>query len=857
MREHPLLSSPLSAFSSSPEVDFATRRYNEGETWPSELGFGGRVGWKTFNTNEDGCIEVSYPEINWEQLRSDHGFPGLQYQVVLRSTVSVPAGSAPTSISIDVIQGTEYAFIPIGREVPLPVQWYNGDLYDFASSSAGMQSTGKSSTSNFARSIALAAGDYVMLVRGMYEIRMFGDPGVGKIPVIRIKIIVELEKPNPSLQRVQGLDAIPDCVDGKFMGDWFSLGFKRDLGGRERAVVGVDDESGTLEIDLRRPVAFAEGQRRAVPLGISQSNRLRTSVDSITLLVHLREDGKDRQMQIEIPITHRDTNDRQPFKITFASSAPPSREPPALVSHAVVVPPPSSEIVSPPPPVILALHGAGVDISDRFWADAIPRIQGGWAVLPTGRNEWGEDWHGGSMADVLGAREAFGVIIGRLGIVVSAGTLLMGHSNGGQGACHLAARYPDKFIGVVIAAGYVKIQDYVPYTSLVSSHFADPALMGIVMSALTPYNNDLYLSNLVHLPILIIQGAADNNVPPRHSRAIASILSAWEGKQASSNVTLVEVPKMGHWWDTVLDNDAVKDFIRNLPKRQRTEEDLKRGFTLTTANPDESGGRAGIRIRELETPGRLARVEVNVNRVTTGIEGFRCTNVRTLEVSGAVHTRATGLARASMDSQSDLSSLSGEVEATRPRAYGPMIRLLSSSTPFTFIVGSNPLHRSIASRMVNDLYLYHRIDAEITSDLKGLQSIVDGTMLRGAVVAIGGPWENKYTEWMVAQKRIPVEFPTKGVMTIGDRLVYEGGTGIMSLHPHPTSPTSLSALIVGLDDEGLESTARLFPLRTGVPVPDWVVVGPRATWRGAGGFIGAGFWNGQWGWSEAMSWVDR
>lgn len=42
---------------------------------------------------------------------------------------------------------------------------------------------------------------------------------------------------------------------------------------------------------------------------------------------------------------------------------------------------------------------------------------------------------------------------------------LIGHSNGGQGAWHLAARYPDEFLGVIPAAGYLKIQDYVPYTS--------------------------------------------------------------------------------------------------------------------------------------------------------------------------------------------------------------------------------------------------------------------------------------------------------------------------------------------------------------------------------------------------------
>ena len=55
----------------------------------------------------------------------------------------------------------------------------------------------------------------------------------------------------------------------------------------------------------------------------------------------------------------------------------------------------------------------------------------------------------------------------------------------------------------------------------------------------------------------------------------------------------------------------------------------------------------------------------------------------------------------------------------------------------------------------------------------------------------------------------------------------------------------------------MELACRLLPLRTGVPVPEWAVVSPRCRWQGAGGLIGAGWWDGEWGWSEGMSWMDR
>ena len=42
------------------------------------------------------------------------------------------------------------------------------------------------------------------------------------------------------------------------------------------------------------------------------------------------------------------------------------------------------------------------------------------------------------------------------------------------------------------------------------------------------------------------------------------------------------------------------------------------------------------------------------------------------------------------------------------------------------------------------------------------------------------------------------------------------------------------------DGAGLERVARLLPIRTGIPVPDWIIVGPLADTRGAGGVLSAG-----------------
>lgn len=45
--------------------------------------------------------------------------------------------------------------------------------------------------------------------------------------------------------------------------------------------------------------------------------------------------------------------------------------------------------------------------------------------------------------------------------------------------------------------------------------------------------------------------------------------------------------------------------------------------------------------------------------------------------------------------------------------------------------------------------------------------------------------------------------------------------GFIFLAPHPSTMSSLALVVTGIGAEGLESAARLFPSRTGIPLPDW------------------------------------
>jgi hypothetical protein len=357
----------------------------------------------------------------------------------MRTSFSLPKlpGKVVTPFRIDLIQGTEFALIPADREPELPTRWYAGDIYAFAGTPSGSSGTDTTTkTSNFARSLALSPGEYTMLVRAIYEIRMFGDPGVGSAPVIHMSVRVEMDGSDDSdsseedVQMLDGSGVVPDVVNGWLMGEWMSVGVRASAGLEADARVSLAekiDEEG-LELELGGgDVRLVPGQTRPLAIRVKQLGQLGRDVKWLRVPLRVRSGRKIVEKTWTIPLRHHDPFNLPAFKMTFASPtlspALPTGTSPALVSYAMVVPPQSLTYAGVRPPVILATHGAGVDASSPFWTAAIPVRPGGWAVCPTGRNEWGEDWHGGSMADGWAARDVLPWIAERLGCEVSDQTL--------------------------------------------------------------------------------------------------------------------------------------------------------------------------------------------------------------------------------------------------------------------------------------------------------------------------------------------------------------------------------------------------------------------------------------------------
>lgn len=65
-------------------------------------------------------------------------------------------------------------------------------------------------------------------------------------------------------------------------------------------------------------------------------------------------------------------------------------------------------------------------------------------------------------------------------------------------------------------------------------------------------------------------------------------------------------------------------------------------------------------------------------------------------------------------------------------------------------------------------------------------------------------------------------------------------TGVIFLHKHPIRSDAVTVFLQADNETYMEDVLRMFPIRTGVFGPDWMVVGSETVTLGAAGVTGAG-----------------
>ncbi|KAF8894431.1 hypothetical protein BD779DRAFT_1501027 [Infundibulicybe gibba] len=826
-----------------------TRPIDYTKLWPSSYADGGEVAWSKARSDHNGWLKISFPQIRWKSLRANEGWASLQHHAL--------GYAVPPRLLVDVIQGSYFTILPEQSELEMREhvpQWHTGNVYDME------RALPRAVTLPIPPS-TIQPTSYDLFLSGDYEIRLFGDPKVkgSNTPVQNIRVTLKLEEPSHTIVREPSQDIICDFVDGFAFGDAIGLGLRSVSGWWNVIDIKSRIQHEGFTLHLMNPTRIISSQTRAISISIVQTSVFKGHAINIDLVLISETSSESRVISVEIPVRH--INAWNPPTYFSGGSTP---------SLFVTIPPELAPKKSYPP--ILCLHGAGVDLQgQQFFVESLPASPHSWYVVPTGQTSWGLDWHGPSARDAWASVDALAAILEKRDIWDSWGirrmspVIIMGHSNGGQGAWYIASRFPDRVLGVIPAAGYIKSQAYVPLTMSRSAHFMDPSLRAILETSLTPDDNDLFLSNLADIPVLAIHGGDDDNVPVWHSRESVGIIRTW---RSNADVALREVPGEGHWYPSVFNNEQVRAFLERVvttsadsPHRHKDE------FTLTVAIPLESGSLHGWKIEELIVPGRLGRLRVNqmddqrVRVTTSNVNRFSVQpplyGLRSIQVDDS---------QISLPPQLDdpvhlvlVCSRSWQIETHQippPQPSSRIQAMLTSDGPIVFVVpDSDTSHElSVALRISHDLSLYHRLDSHIMRNSEALTQLSTGSLPSGNIVVLGNP-SMSFIRKILARNETSFMCRNSHLILSQRRILQESGQAALFLHPHPSNTKGLILFMIYSDALSLERAAKLFPIRTGITVPDWVVIGSRADLVGAAGIEGAGVWGRDWNWDDTCSWL--
>ncbi|MEO0073262.1 MAG: prolyl oligopeptidase family serine peptidase [candidate division WOR-3 bacterium] len=264
--------------------------------------------------------------------------------------------------------------------------------------------------------------------------------------------------------------------------------------------------------------------------------------------------------------------------------------------------------------LILALHGAGVEAGElvrcyraRDWT---------FVITPTNRRPYGFDWQDWGRLDAL---EVLDLALARLPVDPDR-IYLTGHSMGGHGAWHISTLHPDRFAAVSPHAGWPTHQLYVPWFMQRSASLAQPAQLAVRDRVLRSDNAPALLGNCINLPFFIVHGSDDDNVPPLHSRSLATVLHELDVEH-----TYREIPGRKHWWNwndstPCVDFDEMMRFFQT-----RTRQAGPRHVRFRTPDLGTTRSAYWVTIDRVATVGDEAEIEATA--------GESLISVRTVNVS--------------------------------------------------------------------------------------------------------------------------------------------------------------------------------------------------------------------------------
>ncbi len=508
--------------------------------------------------------------------------------------------------------------------------------------------------------------------------------------------------------------------------------------------------------------------------------------------------------------------------------------------------------------LILSLHGAGVEASGQ--ADAYKPKDWAFVVAATNRRPFGFDWQDWGRLDAM---EVLDYALATLPIDRDR-VLLTGHSMGGHGTWHVGLAHADRFAAAAPEAGWPDIQLYVPTFLQRAAIFADPAQLAVRDMAMRPDNTPAMLVNALNLPMYILHGGDDDNVPTIHGRTFAEWLN-----ELGYKYSYKEVPNRPHWWSyedglACVDDTDLMDFL----KAQRRDPG-PRHIRFRTADLGQSNRSYWAVIERVRTVGRDADMEAwatdslisvktaNIAQFSLELTGqpFFPSRVA-VEVDGRLVGRSDAVPAHLTFHYTDKGWAAGPARAAATTKtsdlYGPAKQAMMK--PFLLVYGTadsglTPFLRHSATQDGMRWWLIGNGRTRVVPD----SEVTPKDIALYNLVLYGGPKENAVTSRIA--DRLPIRVKA-GRMSLGNSDLGDS-LAAMFVYPNPLNPNRLVLVRMGTDPDNTRLSMFWSAMSSGAGIPDFIVFDRSVRRYGWTGVRAAGFFGPDWNLDPASTYLKE
>ena len=515
--------------------------------------------------------------------------------------------------------------------------------------------------------------------------------------------------------------------------------------------------------------------------------------------------------------------------------------------------------------LVLSLHGAGVEAQGQI--NSYEAKDWGFVVAATNCRRFGFDWQDWGSLNVLETlatvRERYPIDENRVH--------LTGHSMGGHGTWFNAFVFPDLWADAVPSAGWTTFGLYVPMFLRKNVTMGEPRAQLIWNLGMREENTLMLTENALNLPILAVEGRADDNVPPQQPKMLVDLLA-----RRGYDVSYKEVPGMGHWWndpdtpgtdcvDASWINDFWKKHVREpWPKkvvyRTHNYSVNNRAHWVTIDRPLKAY--CDIKVEAEVVGPRTVRVETtNIGGLTLRLPERLVGGIKAVPEAGVSHggkviVNLDGVRFVLDPIADDTYSFRREQQgvwkvgevAVPERAkiqelYGPWKQAFMR--PFVIVYGTQGTDEedewtlALAKAYAHAWWYRANARAWIIADTDPMPELKEPPNL----ILLGGPKMNAVTARLEA--KLPIIVRDDGIL-VGGRRIPGRDLAAKFVYPNPEHPDSLILVQEGQSLEGFKRLFNFTEIYSGAGFPDWMVWGDEVKLMGLGGACATGFFDLDW-----------